>query len=168
MLGYIARRVITLIPTLFAISVITFVVIELPPGDYLTTYVAQLASQGGETVEGSQLASLRAQYGLDQPIYVRYAKWMGNVLQGDLGNSFDWRRPVSYLIQQRMGWTLLIGVSTLIITWIIAFPIGSYSAVRQYSIGDYAATLFGFFGIAFPDFLLALVMMWVAFAYFGQ
>ena len=168
MLGYIARRVVTLIPTLFAISVITFIVMELPPGDYLTTYVAQLAAQGGETVEGSQLASLRAQYGLDQPIYIRYLKWMGQVLQGDLGNSFDWRRPVSYLIQQRIGWSLLIGVSTLLLTWVIAFPIGIYSAVRQYSIGDYAATLFGFIGIAIPEFLLALVLMWIAFAYFGQ
>jgi len=168
MLGYIARRLITLIPTLFAISVITFAVIELPPGDYLTTYVAQLASQGGETVESSQLEALRAQYGLGEPVYVRYAKWMGNVLQGDLGNSFDWRRPVSFLIQSRMGFTLLIGITTLLVTWVVAFPIGVYSAVRQYSPGDYMATLFGFLGVAIPEFLLALVLMWIAFAYFGQ
>jgi peptide/nickel transport system permease protein len=168
MLRYLTQRIIILIPTLFAISLITYVVIELPPGDYLTTYVSQLASQGGEQLDQSQLAALRAQYGLDQPVYLRYARWMGHVLQADLGYSFEWRRPVTYLLSQRLGWSLLIGFSTLLLTWIIAFPIGIYSAVRQYSIGDYLATFFGFIGVAIPEFLLALGLMWVAFSTFGQ
>ena len=167
MLTYLVRRIVLLVPTIFAISVIAFVVIQLPPGDYLTTYISTLAAQGGESVDSSQVAALRSQYGLDQPVYVQYGKWAWNALHGDFGYSFDWRRPVAGLIWSRLGLTILIGVSTLLLTWIIAFPIGIYSAVRQYSIGDYVATFFGFVGIGIPEFLLALVLLWVAFSRFG-
>lgn len=167
MLAYLLRRVVLLVPTVFAISVIAFIVIQLPPGDYLTTYVSTLASQGGETVDQSAVAALRSQYGLDQPVYVQYGKWAWNALHGDFGYSFDWRRPVSSLIWDRLGLTLLIGVSTLLLTWLVAFPIGVYSAVRQYSVGDYVATFFAFVGVGIPEFLIALVLLWLAFSHFG-
>lgn len=166
MLAYLARRIILLVPTLFAISLIAFIVMKLPPGDYLSQYAATLASQG-ESVDQSQLAALRAQYGLDQPVYVQYLRWAGNALHGDFGYSFDWRRPVASLIWDRLGLTIVIGVSTLLLTWLVAFPIGIYSAVRQYSVGDYVATFFGFVGVGIPEFLLALVLLWFAFAHFG-
>jgi peptide/nickel transport system permease protein len=167
MLHYIIRRIILLIPTLIAISIVSFILIQLPPGDYLTSYVAQL-SQQGEQVDQSTLAALKAQYGLDQPIYVQYLKWITGVLRGDFGYSFEWRRPVAQLLWDRLGFTFIISLATLLLTWIIAFPIGIYSAVRQYSIGDYLFTFLGFLGLAIPDFLAALVLMWIAFAVFGQ
>ena len=167
MLQYTARRILILIPTLLAISIVAFVIIQLPPGDYLTSYVSQLASHG-ETVDQSTIQGLQEQYGLNTPIYVQYAKWMGGVLRGDFGYSFDWRRPVATLLWDRLALTTIIGVSTLLLTWMIAFPIGILSAVRQYSIGDYVATFIAFVGVAIPEFLTALVLMWVAFSFFGQ
>ena len=167
MIQYIIRRIVLLIPTLFAISVVSFVLIQLPPGDYLTSYVAQL-SQQGEQVDRSTLAALEAQYGLNQPVYIQYLKWIGGVLHGDFGYSFEWRRPVATLLWDRLGFTFLISFATLLLTWLIAFPIGIYSAVRQYAIGDYVFTFLGFVGLAIPDFLAALVLMWIAFAVFGQ
>lgn len=167
MVQYALRRVVILLPTILAISIISFVLIQLPPGDYLSSYISQLASTG-ETVDASQRAALEAQYGLNQPVYVQYLKWMGGIVHGDFGYSFDWRRPVSFLLWDRLGLSVAIGISTLLVTWIIAFPIGVYSAVRQYSIGDYVATFFAFLGVAVPEFLLALILMWIAFAYFGQ
>lgn len=167
MIHYIIRRIFLLIPTLIAISIVSFILIQLPPGDYLTSYVAQL-SQQGEQVDQSALAALKAQYGLDQPVYVQYLKWITGVLRGDFGYSFEWRRPVAQLLWDRLGFTFIISLATLLLTWLIAFPIGIYSAVRQYSIGDYLFTFIGFLGLAIPDFLAALVLMWIAFAVFGQ
>ncbi len=167
MIHYIIRRIFLLIPTLIAISIVSFILIQLPPGDYLTSYVAQL-SQQGEQMDQSALAALKAQYGLDQPIYIQYLKWITGVLRGDFGYSFEWRRPVAQLLWDRLGFTFIISLATLLLTWIIAFPIGIYSAVRQYSIGDYLFTFLGFLGLAIPDFLAALVLMWIAFAVFGQ
>ncbi|MER3404241.1 MAG: ABC transporter permease [Chloroflexota bacterium] len=167
MTHYIIRRIFLLIPTLIAISIVSFILIQLPPGDYLTSYVAQL-SQQGEQVDQSALAALKAQYGLDQPVYVQYLKWITGVLRGDFGYSFEWRRPVAQLLWDRLGFTFIISLATLLLTWIIAFPIGIYSAVRQYSVGDYLFTFLGFLGLAIPDFLAALVLMWIAFAVFGQ
>jgi peptide/nickel transport system permease protein len=167
MTHYIIRRIFLLIPTLIAISIVSFILIQLPPGDYLTSYVAQL-SQQGEQMDQSALAALKAQYGLDQPIYVQYLKWITGVLRGDFGYSFEWRRPVAQLLWDRLGFTFIISLATLLLTWIIAFPIGIYSAVRQYSVGDYLFTFLGFLGLAIPDFLAALVLMWIAFAVFGQ
>ncbi len=168
MLEYIIRRIIYIIPTLFAISIVAFAIIQLPPGDYLTSLVAGMAEQG-ETVDSATLAALRERYGLGQPFYVQYYKWIsGIILRGDFGQSFEWNRPVSALIWDRLALTFVISFASLIFIWVVAFPIGIYSAVRKYSIGDYIATFIGFIGLATPNFLIALVLMYIAFAYFGQ
>ncbi len=166
MLAYIVRRVMIMIPTLIAISIISFTIIQLPPGDFLTTYVAQL-SASGETVDQSELDALRERFGLDQPMYIQYLKWAWNFVHGDFGHSFEWNKPVSELIGERLGLTVLISICTLIFTWVVSVPIGIYSAVRQYSWMDYILTIFGFIGLATPNFLLALVLLWVSYAYFG-
>lgn len=168
MLQYILRRVFYMIPTLIVISIISFVIIQLPPGDYLTTYVAELVSQG-ETVNQATLDQLKERYGLGLPVYQQYLKWIGNiVLRGDFGQSFTWNRPVNELIWDRLFFTMLITFLTVMFVWIVSLPIGVYSAVRQYSLGDYLATFFGFLGLATPDFLLGLVLMYIALKYFGQ
>jgi peptide/nickel transport system permease protein len=164
---YILKRLLFMIPTLFAVSLVSFVVIQLPPGDFLTMRVAALIEQG-QTIEVSVLNDLRERYGLGQPIYVQYWKWItGIILRGDFGQSFDWNELVGKLIWARVGLTLLISLASLLFIWAVAFPIGIYSAVKQYSPGDYIATFLGFIGIAIPDFLIALVLMYVAFKYFG-
>ncbi|MEQ4207280.1 ABC transporter permease [Actinopolymorpha sp. B17G11] len=168
MLTYIGRRVLLMVPVLFAISVVAFVIIQLPPGDYLTTLVSQLQAQG-DTVDQAQLAQLSARYGLDDPVFVQYLKWITNILfHGDFGTSFAWNKPVSSLLAERLPLTIVLAVTTLLFTWVVAFPIGVYSAVRQYSAGDYAATTLGFLGLAIPEFLIALVLMWIGLNYFGQ
>ncbi len=156
-----------MIPTVFLVSVVTFAIIQLPPGDYLDSLAAELSDNGGLD-EGTRLA-LEAQYGLGQPMHVQYFKWMkGILLEGNFGISFEKNLPVNDLIWDRLGWTFAISTLTLLFIWIIALPIGIYSAVRKYSFGDYLATFLGFIGLAVPNFLLALVMMYVAFKYFGQ
>ena len=168
MLPYIVRRILLAIPTLFVVSLISFILIQLPPGSFLDDYAAQLAQQG-EQVSNEQLIALKAAYGLDQPSYVQYYKWMKGILtKGDFGLSFEWNLPVSRLIWDRMGFTLGLTVSTLIFTWLLAIPIGVYSATHQYSKLDYLFTTFGFFGLGIPGFMLALALMWIAFSYFGQ
>ncbi len=167
MMGYIARRVLYMIPTLFLVSIVTFIIIQLPPGDYLDTLAADLGEAGVE--DTGVMEALREQYGLGQPIYVQYYKWMTGILfEGDFGISFEKNVPVTNLIWDRLGWTFGISLMTLIFIWAVALPIGIYSAVKKYSVGDYVATFFGFIGLAVPNFLLALVMMYVAFKYFGQ
>jgi peptide/nickel transport system permease protein len=155
-----------MIPTLIAISIISFTIIQLPPGDFLTTYVAQLTASG-ETVDQAELESLRTRFGLDQPMYIQYLKWAWNFIHGDFGHSFEWNKPVSELIGERLGLTVVISVCTLLFTWAVSIPIGIYSAVRQYSWLDYVLTVLGFIGLATPNFLLALVLLWVSYAYFG-
>jgi peptide/nickel transport system permease protein len=155
-----------LIPTLLGISLITFVVIELPPGDYVTAHVANLAA-GGDVVEQEMLDAFRKQYGLDLPVHQRYVRWLSNVVQGDFGRSFEWNMPVSELIWERLALTLVLTISTLLFTWVSGFIIGVYSATRQYSIGDYFFTAFGFIGLGLPNFMIALVLLWVAFSSFG-
>ena len=168
MLRYIARRILIMIPTIFAISVVSFIVIQLPPGDFLTSYIASLEAQGGK-VDPAVLVSLRHTYGLDQPIYIQYLKWIsGILLRGDFGASFLFKVPVSVLIWERIGLTIVLSLATEILTWLIAFPIGIYSAVRKYSIGDYFFTFLGFIGVAVPDFLLALVLMVGTYVVFGK
>ncbi|MCC6169248.1 MAG: ABC transporter permease [Caldilineaceae bacterium] len=168
MLQYILRRVLYMIPTLFVISIVSFVIIQLPPGDYLTSLVATMASTG-ETVDRAQLVALQERYGLGQPIYVQYWKWIsGILLRGDFGQSFEWNQPVSQLIWGRLWLTFFISLTALLFTWVVAFPVGIYSAVRQYSMGDYLFTVIGYIGLAIPNFLLALVLMYVAFKYFNQ
>lgn len=168
MFQFILRRVLYLIPTLIAISLVMFIIIQLPPGDYLTTLVAAMASQG-ESVDQAALVALKERYGLGQPIYVQYWKWISNiVLQGDFGRSFAYNLPVASLLWERLGLTLVLSVCSLFFVWIVAFPVGVYSAVKQYSPGDYIATFLGFVGVAVPNFLLALVLMYIAFKYFNQ
>lgn len=168
MLRFLIKRLISLVATLFAVSLVAFAIIQLPPGDFLTSYLTNLAADG-QTTSQQMVDSLREQYGLDQPIYVQYGKWMGNILlHGDFGQSFEWNRPVEEVLWSRMDMTLTLSLVTLMVTWIIALPIGIYSAVKQYSPGDYIATLFGFIGVAVPDFLISLVLMYIAFKYFNQ
>jgi peptide/nickel transport system permease protein len=167
MLQYLARRLLFILPTLFAISVVSFILIQLPPGDFLTTYASTLSAQG-DTTSNEQLDALREAYGLGQPIYVQYYKWMSSILlHGDFGYSLEWKRPVGDLIWESMGTTLALTVSTLLFTWLMAIPIGIYSARHQYSKGDYFFTLLGFIGLGIPNFMIALILMWVAFRYLG-
>lgn len=166
MLQFIIRRVFLLIPTLVFISLMTFLVIELPPGDYLTTHVANLAA-GGDTIDREQLDALKMQYGLDKPLPLRYVHWLRNVLRGDFGHSFEWNRPVGELIWERLALTFVLSLSTLIFTQIVGFLIGVYSATHQYSIGDYLFTALSFIGLGIPNFLIALVVIWFAFSRFG-
>jgi peptide/nickel transport system permease protein len=167
MLGYIVRRVVAMIPTVIAISIVSFVIIQLPPGDFLTSYVAGLEAQG-ECIEPEVIAALKMRYGLGQPIHIQYLKWIWGVLHGDFGQSFRWGAPVSTLIWGRLGLTVLVSFATLVISWLISFPVGIYSAVKQYSVGDYVFTILGFLGVAIPDFLIALVLMVLTYVYLGQ
>ncbi len=168
MLKFIAKRLMWMVPSLFAASFLAFVLIQLPPGDYATNYIAVLAASN-EVVDQNTAADLRARFGLDQPLLVQYGKWVYNIItKGDFGISFEWQQPVSDLIWERMALTLILTLSTLIATWGIALPIGVYSAVRKYSIGDYFFTALAFAGLAIPSFLLALVLMYVAAIEFGQ
>lgn len=165
-LRYLLRRLLWAIPFLFGVSMVSFALIQAPPGDYLTTYIAKLAASN-ETLDALAIENLRIRFGLDQPIWVQYFKWIGNVLRGDFGLSFEWRQPVSDLIWERMGLTLLLTMATLLLTWAIAFPIGIYSAVRKYTLGDYVVTTVGFIGLATPNFLLALILMYIGVVHFG-
>jgi peptide/nickel transport system permease protein len=167
MFAYIIRRILMMIPTLVAISIISFIIIQLPPGDFLTSYVAEL-SASGEKVDQAELEALKARFGLDEPMYMQYLRWAWNFLHGDFGHSFEWKRPVRELIAERIPLTILISICTLLFTWAIALPIGIYSAVKQYSWVDYLLTFIGFFGLATPNFLFALVLLWVSYAYFGM
>lgn len=163
---YIARRLIYMIPTLLVISIISFILIQLPPGDYLTAYMAQLA-QSGDAVDKAVIAALRQQYGLDKPMYVQYFKWIWGVLHGDFGFSFEWNQPVRTLIGERLALTMVVSLASLLFAWIVALPIGIYSAVRQYSVFDYIFTFGGFLGLATPNFMLALILMYTANKYLG-
>lgn len=163
---FIVHRLIFMLITLIVISVLSFIIIQLPPGDYLTSYITQLESMGTD-VSDEQIEYLREQYGLDDPVYVQYFKWMGNFLTGDMGFSFAWNRPVNELVWERLGLTLVISISSLLFTWIVAFPIGIYTALRQNTLSDYFFTFISFIGVATPNFLLALVLMFVSFRYFG-
>jgi peptide/nickel transport system permease protein len=156
-----------MIPILVAISIITFIIIQLPPGDFLTSYVAEL-STSGESVDQAELEMLKERFGLDEPIYMQYFHWAWNFLHGDFGHSFEWNKPVSELIGERLGLTILISVATLIFTWAVSIPIGIYSAVRQYSWVDHLLTFIGFIGLATPNFLFALVLLWISYAYLGM
>ena len=166
MLDYIARRGLFTLLLLGLVSVVSFVIIQLPPGDYLSTYIMALQEQG-EDVSEAQIETLRAHYGLGLPIYVQYFKWMWGVVRGNFGVSFEWNAPVASLIVERLALTLTIAVATLVFTYLLAIPIGIYSATHQYSVGDYTFTTVGFIGLATPNFLLALILMFLFFKYLG-
>ena len=196
MFTLIARRVLWMLPTLWLISLISFALIQLPPGDYLTSYVTAL-EETGETVSLEQVEALRRRYNLDEPFALQYGKWLNDLLPfglrraedgaylwvpdadggrsvnwpwfkwPDLGTSFEWNRPVGELIGERLLLTMTISIFTLLFTWALAIPIGIYSAVRQYSMGDYVFSVLGFIGLATPNFLLALIFMYVGYSVFG-
>jgi len=166
MRGYIVRRFLYMLLLLLMGSIVSFAVITLPPGDYLTAYVMDLKARGSDvSVELEE--ALRHQYGLDQPIYMQYLKWLWRVLHGDLGRSFSWQRPVTDLIKERLPMTMMMSFTALIFTYAIAIPVGIYSAVRQYSAGDYFFTFMTFIGVSIPNFLLALILMIVFNKVFG-
>lgn len=167
---YILKRVLWAIPTLIVVSIISFVVIQLPPGDFLTSYIAQVRQSEGDAAANSLISvipALEEQYGLNKPIYVQYYLWIKNILtKGDFGYSFEQKQPVSVLIWERMGLTIVLTGMTLIFTWLLAIPIGVLSATKQYSFGDYFFTFLSFVGLGIPNFLISLILMWLAFAYF--
>ena len=147
-------------------SVLSFVVIQLPPGDYITSYIAQLSATGS-FVSQQEAEALRQQYGLDRPLHIQYLRWMGMVLQGRFGMALEWGRPVSEVIGDRLWLTMVVSIAAIVFTWLLALPIGIYSAVRQYSMGDYLATFLGFIGLAVPSFMLALILMYLGFTLFN-
>ncbi|MUL42654.1 ABC transporter permease [Streptomonospora sp. PA3] len=168
MRALLIRRFIYMVPTLFAISLVSFLIIQLPPGNYITTYVAELSARG-QSVDQTQIRALEERYGLNDPVFVQYLRWIGGiVMNGDFGQSFLYQREVSTLIWDRIGISVALALATIVVSWGLAIPIGIYSAVRQHSVGDYVFTFIGFIGLATPNFMLALIFVWIAFAYFGE
>lgn len=167
MLMYILRRIGMMIPTLIVISMISFAIIQLPPGDYLTSYAAGLRQQG-EMVDEEELTALRERYGLGQPVYVQYYKWVsGIILRGDWGQSMEWRKPVKDLIWERMALTVFLSLISILVSWFVAIPVGVFSATHQYSIPDYIFSAISFVGTGLPGFMIALVVMWLAMRQLG-
>ncbi|MCB1447799.1 MAG: ABC transporter permease [Rhizobiaceae bacterium] len=166
MLRYILWRITVMIPTLLIISALVFTIIELPPGDYFESYIADLAAQG-EAVDLQEIEQLRIEYGFDKPPVMRYFYWVAGMLHGDFGYSFEYQLPVSEVVGDRLWLTILVSFFTIVFTWIIAFPIGIYSATHQYSWGDFGLTFVGLIGIAIPNFLFALILMYFANIWFG-
>lgn len=166
--AYVVKRILYMIPTLIGMSVIAFLIIQLPPGDYVTSMIASM-QESGANVDPAQVDRLREIYGFNDPVLVQYWKWIsGILLRGDFGFSFEWNRPVADLIWERMGSTLAISLASLLFVWAVSLPIGIYSAMRRHSVGDYAFTFLGFVGLAVPNFILALTLMYMSYRYFGQ
>ena len=163
---YLIRRTLTMMFTLVATSVLIFIIIQLPPGDYLSTHIAELQSQG-EMVDEAKIEFLRRQYGLDKSMPHQYFTWVTGLLQGDLGYSFEYNLPVSEVVGDRLFLSMILNITTIIFIYMVSFPIGVYSATHQYSWGDHGLTLIGFLGLATPNFLLALVMLYFANVWFG-
>jgi peptide/nickel transport system permease protein len=166
MVRYLLRRLVTMAITLLIISILVFIVIKLPPGDYLTTYIEELKAQG-ETVDPKKIEYLRARYGLDKPGWAQYLVWVSGLVRGDLGWSFEYDQPVSKVVGDRLLLTTVLKFATVFFIYLVAFPIGVYSATHQYSWGDHGLTLLGFLGLATPNFLLALIMLYFANVAFG-
>lgn len=167
MIRYIVYRLLIMIPTLFIISIVAFLIILAPPGDFISSYVAQLEATG-QFIDQSQITALRARYGLDQSVLVQYLKWVGRLIRGDLGNSLKWNKSVAELMAERLPWTLVLSVSSLLLVYMIGIPIGIMSATHQYSLRDYLFTFVGFLGIAVPGFLSALIFLWLYFSATGR
>jgi peptide/nickel transport system permease protein len=166
MLTYVVRRLLLAVLTMWAVSVLAFVIIQLPPGDYVTSYIAQM-SASGSVVSQAAADTLREQYGLNKPLWVQYVRWMRLALQGNFGMALEWGKPVSEVIGDRLWLTMAVSIGAILLTWALALPIGIYSAVRQYSVGDYVATFVGFIGLAIPGFMLALIVMYLGFTLFN-
>ena len=166
MLNYLARRLVLAVITTFAITLVTFVILHLPPVDFVTAYAAQMQASGS-AISPAEADAMRQAYGLNQPLHVQYWKWLGMVASGNFGRSFEYGRPVTEVIGDRLWLTILLSLGAIVVTWGLALPIGIYSAVRQYSIGDYVFTFFGFVGLAIPNFLLALIVMYLGSRLFG-
>lgn len=166
MISYIIRRLLGMIPTLILVSIFTFIIIQLPPGDFMTTLQALAASSGSGADEAS-MDVLRRTYGLDEPETVQYLKWVTGFVRGDFGYSFEWKRPVAELIGDRLALTILLSVLSLVIMWGIAIPIGVYSATHQYSWGDNLLTFLSFLGLSVPDFMFGLVYLAIGIFVFG-
>jgi len=164
---YILKRILYMVPTLIVISIISFVIIQLPPGDFLTSYVAQLRMEG-EDVDAEEIAALKQRYGLGQPVYVQYWKWISGILfRGDWGQSMEWQKPVRDLIGERMALTIALNLFTMLFSWVVSIPVGVYSATHQYSWLDYLMTFISFVGVGTPGFLIALLVMWFAMSELG-
>ncbi len=166
MLGYTFKRLLLLPVLLFLFSILIFLIIQAPPGDFVSAYIAQLAVSGS-SVQAEQADALRQQYGLDEPMFVQYFLWLGNILRGNFGISMEYRAPVVDLIADRLAPTIILALFALVVTWLLAVPLGIIGAVRQHSIIDYVFTIFAYIGVATPNFLIALVLMWLAFSNFG-
>jgi peptide/nickel transport system permease protein len=166
MFNYFARRILTMLLTLLVVSALVFVIIQLPEGDYLTSYIAELESQG-EAVDPQKIAYLKEEFGLDKPIWLQYLTWIGGVVQGDFGRSIEYDLPVADVIGDVFFFSLILNFSIIVFIFMVAFPIGVYSATHQYSWGDHGLTFVGFIGLATPNFLLALILMFLARKYFG-
>lgn len=167
MLTYILRRTLMMIPVVLVISVIVFWIIQLPPGDYVSSHVVELQKEG-EQLSAVEQEALRERYGLDQPWYVQYLAWIWGILtRGDLGYSFTYSQPVLVVVERYMATTLIVAVASMVFTYVVAIPIGVYSAVKQYSLGDYVFTTVGFLGMATPNFLLAIILMYLSYTWFG-
>ena len=166
MLSYLVHRILIMIPTLIAISIVIFTIINLPQGNYYTTYIAEL-QQSGEAVDLAKIQFLEDEYGLNRPLWQQYLYWAFGLLHGNMGYSFAYNLPVNKVVGDRLFFTFLVSFTTIIFTYVVAFPIGVYSATHQYSWSDHALTLLGFLGLATPSFLLALVLLYFANVYFG-
>ncbi len=166
MLRYIVRRILLTIPTILAISLIAFIIIQLPPGSWLDAHIAQLMEQG-EDLSEEEIQAIKAQYGLDKPLPMQYLIWVWGSLHGDFGVSYEWNEPVGSLIWERLALTFTIAFTTMLFVWVVSFPVAIYSATHQYSIGDYIVSFFGFIGMGVPSFLIALVALWVGYRYFN-
>lgn len=166
MLSYLLRRFLYMIIILFGVSIVAFIIIQLPPGNFLSSHIANLRAQGWEVSE-AEIAALTKRYDLDLPIYLQYFKWMWKLFHGNLGRSFQYNKPVSELIGERLALTIIMSLLTLIFVYAVAIPIGIFSATHQYSTGDYIFTTMGFTGLAIPNFLFALVLMFLFLKYFG-
>ena len=166
MAAYVIRRVIYAVVTLLVVSVVAYVIIQLPPGDYLTSYIMRLEMQGGEVTD-AEVETLKREYGFDLPPHLRYFKWMANLLRGDLGRSFFYNRPVLELLAERLPLSLLVSLLALLFTYLVSIPVGIYSATHQYSVWDYTLSFVGFVGLATPNFILALLLMFFFFKTFG-
>jgi peptide/nickel transport system permease protein len=167
MLSLFARRIVSTLVTLFLISIVAFILIQLPPGDYVDAYAGK-KTQGGVIITQEELDAMRSRLGLDKPLYSQYLGWIGGVIRGDLGFSWEYHRPVADVIAERLPLTLILAFSTLVFTYLVSVPLGIYSAVRQYSIGDHSFTVLGYIGLATPNFLFALILMYLGHKLFGM